>query len=98
MALTEREHTVLSLLDSDLSESDIARQLFVSRDTVHSHTKSIYRKLGASTRAEAVALARAIDVQHPDQVRDRDRLTHVGTGRGCEVTLSQWQRPVRHRP
>ena len=65
MALTEREHTVLSLLDSDLSESDIARQLFVSRDTVHSHTKSIYRKLGASTRAEAVALARAIDVQHP---------------------------------
>jgi LuxR family maltose regulon positive regulatory protein len=65
MALTERERTVLSLLDSDLSESDIARQLFVSRDTVHSHTKSIYRKLGASTRAEAVALARAIDVQHP---------------------------------
>jgi len=65
LALTEREHTVLSLLNSDLSESDIARQLFVSRDTVHSHTKSIYRKLGASTRAEAVELARALDVQHP---------------------------------
>ena len=46
---------MLSLLNGDLSETDIARQLFVSRDTVHSHTKSIYRKLGASTRRDAVA-------------------------------------------
>ena len=56
--LTERERTVLSLLSTDLSESDIARQLFVSRDTVHSHTKSIYRKLGASTRTDAVERSR----------------------------------------
>jgi LuxR family maltose regulon positive regulatory protein len=57
-ALTERERTIASLLSGDRSESDIARQLFVSRDTVHSHIKSIYRKLGASTRRDAVARAR----------------------------------------
>ena len=61
-ALTERERTVLSLLSTDLSESDIARQLFVSRDTVHSHIKSIYRKLGASTRRDAVARSRGLEL------------------------------------
>ena len=60
--LTQRERTILSLLDSDLSESDIARELFVSHSTVHSHTKSIYRKLGASTRSEALKRAAAIGV------------------------------------
>ena len=61
--LTQRERTILSLLNSDLSESDIARELFVSHSTVHSHAKSIYRKLGASTRSEALARAHAIGIQ-----------------------------------
>jgi hypothetical protein len=43
----------------DLSEADIARKLFVSHSTVHSHVKSIYLKLGATSRAEAVDTARA---------------------------------------
>ena len=59
-ALTARERTILTLLETDLSESDIARELFVSHSTVHSHAKSIYRKLGASTRSEALARARAV--------------------------------------
>ena len=57
--LTNREVTVLTLLAGDLSEADIGRELFVSHSTVHSHARSIYRKLGVSSRADAVARARA---------------------------------------
>jgi LuxR family transcriptional regulator, maltose regulon positive regulatory protein len=49
---------VLKLLASDLSERDIGRELFVSHSTVHSHAKSIYRKLGVSSRAGALGRAR----------------------------------------
>ena len=58
-ALTERELTVLRFLSSGLSEREIAQELFLSFNTVHSHVKSLYRKLGVSSRAEAVARARS---------------------------------------
>jgi LuxR family maltose regulon positive regulatory protein len=57
--LTSRELTVLTLLAGDLSEADIGRELFVSHSTVHSHVRSIYRKLDVSSRAEALERARA---------------------------------------
>jgi len=57
--LTHREPAILRLLASDLSEADMARQLFVSHSTVHSHVKSIYRKLDVSSRADALARAEA---------------------------------------
>jgi LuxR family maltose regulon positive regulatory protein len=57
--LTPRELTVLSFLAGDLSEADIGREMFVSHSTVHSHARSIYRKLGASSRAEALERAKA---------------------------------------
>ena len=50
---------VLTPLAGDLSEAEIGRKLFVSHSTVHSHVKSIYRKLAVSTRAEALGSARA---------------------------------------
>jgi LuxR family maltose regulon positive regulatory protein len=53
--LTERERTILRFLSGGLTEREIARELFVSYNTVHSHVKSLYRKLGVSSRAEAVA-------------------------------------------
>jgi LuxR family transcriptional regulator, maltose regulon positive regulatory protein len=56
--LTPRELAVLRLLRSTLSERDIGREFHVSHNTIHSHTRSIYRKLGVSTRAEAVKRAR----------------------------------------
>lgn len=56
--LSERERSVLRLLTGSLSERDIGRELYLSHNTVHSHTRSIYRKLGASSRAEAIARAR----------------------------------------
>ena len=58
--LTDRELTVLSLLGGPLSERDIARDLYLSHNTVHSHTRSIYRKLAVSSRADAVARAREL--------------------------------------
>ena len=53
--LTARERTVLALLATDLSEREIGVQLYLSFNTVHTHVRSIYRKLGVTTRAEAVA-------------------------------------------
>jgi LuxR family transcriptional regulator, maltose regulon positive regulatory protein len=56
--LSERELTVLRYLTGGLSEREIAGELFVSFNTVHTHVKSVYRKLGVSSRAEALARAR----------------------------------------
>jgi LuxR family maltose regulon positive regulatory protein len=56
-ALTDRELAVLRLLRSGLSEREIGRELYVSFNTVHSHVKAIYRKLGVTSRAEAVERA-----------------------------------------
>jgi LuxR family maltose regulon positive regulatory protein len=47
------------LLAGDYSEADMGRELFVSHSTVHSHVKSIYRKLGVSSRVEALERSRA---------------------------------------
>ena len=58
--LTERELRVLRLLASDLSERDIGRELYVSHNTVHSHVRSIYRKLGVSSRARALERTREL--------------------------------------
>ncbi|MGO9504986.1 MAG: LuxR C-terminal-related transcriptional regulator [Streptosporangiaceae bacterium] len=60
--LTDRELRVLRLLTGDLSERDIGQQLYVSHNTVHSHVRSIYRKLGVSSRAHAVERTRELRI------------------------------------
>jgi LuxR family transcriptional regulator, maltose regulon positive regulatory protein len=60
--LTERELAVLRLLPSELSRREIAEALYVSVNTVKSHTKGIYRKLGVDTRDDAVSRARELGV------------------------------------
>ena len=55
--LSERELDVLRLLASDLGGPDIARELVVSLNTVRTHTKSIYAKLGVNSRRAAVGRA-----------------------------------------
>jgi LuxR family maltose regulon positive regulatory protein len=56
--ISERELEVLRLLASKLSQREIAAELFVSFNTVKTHTRTIFRKLDAGSRAEAVARAR----------------------------------------
>ncbi|MFC8597062.1 MULTISPECIES: helix-turn-helix domain-containing protein [unclassified Isoptericola] len=56
--LTRRERVVLSNLSEDVTLEQIATKLFVTRNTVKSQVRSVYRKIGVSSRAEAVAWAR----------------------------------------
>ncbi len=58
--LSERELDVLRLLAGDLDGPDIARELVVSLNTMRSHTKSIYAKLGVNDRRSAVRRAAEI--------------------------------------
>jgi DNA-binding CsgD family transcriptional regulator len=60
--LSERELEVLSLLASGRTNSEVAKDLFISVGTVKSHTGNIYRKLEAKNRAEALARARELKV------------------------------------
>ena len=53
-ALTEREQQILRLVADGLSNREIADQLFLSRYTVESHVKRVYRKLAVSSRTGAV--------------------------------------------
>ncbi|MGH2577306.1 MAG: LuxR C-terminal-related transcriptional regulator, partial [Actinomycetota bacterium] len=57
-SLTERELEVLQLFEKGLSQRQAAQTLYVSYNTIHSHTRSIYRKLGAYSRDEAIQRAR----------------------------------------
>jgi LuxR family maltose regulon positive regulatory protein len=58
--LTAREQSVLGLLPSGLSAREIGDELGISRDTVKTHTKRIYQKLGVSSRRSAVARGREL--------------------------------------
>jgi LuxR family maltose regulon positive regulatory protein len=56
--LSDRELQVLRLLDSELTGPQIARELFVSHNTVRTHTKHIFAKLDVTNRRAAVLRAR----------------------------------------
>jgi LuxR family maltose regulon positive regulatory protein len=58
--LTPAERRVLELLPTHLTDAQMAEQLFVSRNTVKTHVKSLYRKLEVSSRADAVGRAREL--------------------------------------
>jgi LuxR family maltose regulon positive regulatory protein len=61
-ALSEAELSVLRLLRSELTQREIAGTLQLSFNTIKTHTRNIYRKLGVSERAEAVARARELSL------------------------------------
>ena len=56
--LSEREVTVLRYLCSRLTYQEIAKALYVSLNTLKSHIRSVYRKLGVASRADAVECGR----------------------------------------
>ena len=60
--LSERELDVLRLLGGDLDGPDIARELSVSLNTLRTHTKNIYAKLGVTSRRAAVRHARNLNL------------------------------------
>jgi LuxR family maltose regulon positive regulatory protein len=82
--LTTAERRVLRLLDSDLTLREIGRELDLSLNTVRTHTHSIYRKLGVSSRAEAVQTSRA------------NRASRSTSSRSTPVPVARIS--VKHRP
>ncbi len=65
--LSARELDVLRLLGTDLDGPRIARELIVSLNTVRTHTKSIYAKLGVNNRRAAVRRAQELDLMSRDR-------------------------------
>lgn len=57
LELTEREREIMALVASGLQTVDVAERLFLSPETVKSHVQNAMGKLGAHTRAHAVAIA-----------------------------------------
>jgi LuxR family maltose regulon positive regulatory protein len=60
--LSAAELTVLRLLPTPLTQREIGRELYLSLNTVKTHAASIYRKLEVSSRADAVAAARRLNL------------------------------------
>jgi LuxR family transcriptional regulator, maltose regulon positive regulatory protein len=71
-SLTTAELRVLQFLPTHLSFPDIAERLYVSANTVKTHARSVYRKLDASSRGEAVVRARDAGLL--------DQASHAGVG------------------
>ncbi len=60
--LSERELEVLQLLRTDLDGPEIAHELIVSLNTLRTHTKNIYTKLGVNSRRSAVLRAEELNL------------------------------------
>ena len=67
--LSERERAVLEQVERGRTVAAIAAQLFISPNTVKTHLRRLYRKLGVSTRDDAIRKARALGL-HLDVTRD----------------------------
>jgi DNA-binding NarL/FixJ family response regulator len=63
--LTPREQEVLALMGAGVGTRDMAARLAVSPNTIRNHVRAVLGKLGASTRLEAVTIARRLDLIAP---------------------------------
>jgi LuxR family maltose regulon positive regulatory protein len=61
--LTDRELVVLRYLSSRLTTAEIGQELYVSVNTVRTHTKAVYRKLGVGSRQDAVSEAQRLGIR-----------------------------------
>jgi ATP/maltotriose-dependent transcriptional regulator MalT len=61
------ELAVLRCLAAGLSRREIGAQLYISLNTVKTHTRELYRKLGVTSRADAVARAEALGLLDPTE-------------------------------
>jgi len=79
--LTQAERRVLRYLPTHLTAREIADELYVSLNTVRTHIRHIYAKLGANRRGDAVDAARAVGLLKPSrEIRSRTAET-VGAAR-----------------
>ena len=60
MPLTDSERAVLRFLPSHMTNEEISQALFLSINTVKTHLRSAYRKLGVGSRREAIARGRRL--------------------------------------
>lgn len=68
--ITDRELDVLKGMSYGLGNAQIGRNLFLSEDTVKTHARRLFRKLGAVDRAHAVRLGMETGWLSPDRVRE----------------------------
>ncbi len=61
--LSDREVIVLRYMTSRLTTSEIAKELFISVNTVRTHTKAVYRKLGVTSRQDALTEAHRLGIR-----------------------------------
>jgi two-component system NarL family response regulator len=62
VALTEREREVLALLATGKSNPQIATELYLSTDTVKTHVRNVFQKLGVANRTQAALEASKYDL------------------------------------
>jgi DNA-binding CsgD family transcriptional regulator len=86
---------VVRYLPSNLKGPEIAAELFVSANTVRTHLRHIYAKLGAHGRAEAVGRARELGLLAPSH-RRRQRWTHEETAAARRSMRRRWA-PLQSR-
>jgi LuxR family maltose regulon positive regulatory protein len=60
---------VLRYLPTNLRASEIAGELFVSRNTIRTHIRNVYLKLGVHSRADAVTRARDLGLLSPTSLK-----------------------------
>ena len=70
VGLTERESEILSLLSTGMTNRELGTSLYVSENTIKTHLRSLYAKLGVRNRAQAASLAgRGILGDHRQQTK-----------------------------
>jgi NarL family two-component system response regulator LiaR len=62
LGITKREYEVLELIASGMSNQEIADKLFVSTSTIKTHTSSLFMKLNASRRTQAIQKAKELRI------------------------------------
>lgn len=72
-ALTRRQQQILILIANGHTNTQIGHALGVTRTTIDRHLAALYQELGASDRANAVAIAMALRILHPDQIHIPDQ-------------------------
>jgi DNA-binding CsgD family transcriptional regulator len=62
LKITAREREILELIATGLSNREIAERLFVSENTVKTHSSRVFEKLGAKRRTQAVQLGKELRI------------------------------------